>query len=141
MAHTLYSDKVPVHIAPKAFDAMVERAVAAIPARFRERMTNLAIVVQPTGPSPDLLGLYEGRPLTERTFSDAGLEGPDRIRIFQRAHEEMARNRADLQRIVTDTIWHEVGHYFGLDEREIHAAEDRRARLDRFRRAAKRASG
>ena len=139
-AHTLYSDKVPLRLAPKAFDQIVERAVAAIPVRFRARMQNLAIVVQPTGPSPDLLGLYEGRPLTERSFSDAGLDGPDRIRIFQRAHEEVASNRADLERIVTDTVWHEVGHYFGLSEREIHAAEARRERLRPLRRAAKRAS-
>jgi predicted Zn-dependent protease with MMP-like domain len=134
---TLYSDKVPLRIAPKAFDAIVERAVAAIPGRFRARMQNLVIVVQPVGPSPDLLGLYEGRPATERSVSDVSPEGPDRIRIFQRPHEEMARSPAHLERIVTDTVWHEVGHYFGLSEREIHAAEDRRERLRPLRRAAR----
>lgn len=99
-------------------------------------MQNLVIVVQPVGPSPDLLGLYEGRPATARGLGDAG-EGPDRIRIFQRPHEEMAKSHAELTRIVTDTVWHEVGHYFGLSEREIHAAEDRRDRLRPFRRAAR----
>jgi predicted Zn-dependent protease with MMP-like domain len=136
-AHTLYSDKVPLRLAPKAFDAIVERAVANIPGRFRARMRNLVIVVQPVGPSPDLLGLYEGRPVTERSASDPMLEGPDRIRIFQRPHEEMARNAAELERIVTDTVWHEIGHYFGLSEREIHAAEDRRDRLRPLRQAAR----
>ena len=134
---TLYSDKVPLRIAPKAFDAIVERAVANIPGRFRARMRNLVIVVQPVGPSPDLLGLYEGRPVTERATSDVSLEGPDRIRIFQRPHEEMARNPAHLERIVVDTVWHEIGHYFGLSEREIHAAEERRERLRPLRRAAR----
>lgn len=128
---------MPLRIAPKAFDAIVERAVASIPMRFRARMRNLVIAVQPVGPSPDLLGLYEGRPETERSFGDVSPEGPDRIRIFQRPHEEMARNAADLERIVTDTVWHEVGHYFGLSEREIHAAEDRRERLRPLRRAAR----
>lgn len=136
-APTLYSDKVPLRIAPKAFDAIVERAVANIPNRFRARMHNLVIVVQPVGPSPDLLGLYEGRPATERSLADSPLDGPDRIRIFQRPHEEMARNPSDLERIVTDTVWHEIGHYFGLSEREIHAAEDRRERLRPLRRAAR----
>ncbi|HEU0121908.1 MAG TPA: metallopeptidase family protein [Bryobacteraceae bacterium] len=127
---------MPLRLAPKAFDAIVERAVANIPGRFRVRMQNLVIVVQPVGPSPDLLGLYEGRPVTARSMADAG-EGPDRIRIFQRPHEEMARSHAELTRIVTDTVWHEVGHYFGLSEREINAAEDRRERLRPFRRAAR----
>ena len=100
-------------------------------------MRNLVIVVQPVGPSPDLLGLYEGRPITERSLGDASPDGPDRIRIFQRPHEDMARNPGHLERIVTDTVWHEIGHYFGLSEREIHAAEDRRERLRPLRRAAR----
>jgi len=116
---------------------MVERAVAAIPGRFRARMRNLVNDVQPVGPSPELLGLYEGRPITERSLGDPSPEGPDRIRIFQVPHEEMARNAAHLERIVTDTVWHEVGHYFGLSEREIHAAEERRERLRPLRRAAR----
>ncbi len=99
---TLYSDKVPLRFAPKAFDVMVERAVAAIPARFRARMRNLLIVVQPVGPSPGLLGLYEGCPMTERSLGDAAPDGPDRIRIFQRPHEDMARNPVHLERIVTE---------------------------------------
>jgi len=134
---TLYSDKVYLRLAPKAFDAIVERAVANIPGRFRARMRNLVIVVQPVGPSPDLLGLYEGRPLTERSLGDGTAQSPDRIRIFQRPHEDMARSRTELERIVTDTVWHEVGHYFGLSEREIHAAEMRRERLRPLRRAAR----
>jgi predicted Zn-dependent protease with MMP-like domain len=133
----LYSDKVPLRLAPKAFDAIVERAVAAIPGPFRARMQNLVIVVQPVGPTPDILGLYEGRPATERSLSDSSPDGPDRIRIFQRPHEEMARSPVHLERIVTDTVWHEVGHYFGLSEREIHAAEHRRERLRPLRRAAR----
>lgn len=129
---------MPIRLAPKQFDAIVERAVAGLPARFRARMNNLVIVVQPSAPDPDLLGLYEGRPATERFTSDPTLpDGPDRIRIFQHPHEEMARNLAHLERIVTDTVWHEVGHYFGLSEREIHAAEDRRERLRPLRRASR----
>lgn len=137
-ALSFYSGKVTLRLAPKDFDSIVESAVAAIPGRFRLRMKNLLIAVEPVGPSPDLLGLYEGRPLTERGSFDSVAEGPDRIRIFQRPHEEIARNRAELERIVTDTVWHEVGHYFGLSEREIHAAENRRERLRPFRRAARR---
>lgn len=112
---------------------MVERAVERIPGKYRALMTNLSIQVEKEGPGPDLLGLYEGRPATERSTMDP-LEWPDRIRIFQRAHERMARSLADLERIVTDTVWHEVGHYFGLDEREVRAVEQRRERLRLLRR-------
>lgn len=80
-------------------------------------MENLVISVEDWGPSRDLLGLFEED------------QGPRRIRIFQRAHEEMARTQAELRRVVTDTIWHEVGHYFGLDERQVHQIEGRRERL------------
>lgn len=114
---TLYSDKVGVRLSREQFDAIVEAAIAQIPGKFRARMENLVMSVEDWGPSRDLLGLFEDD------------EGPKRIRIFQRAHEEMARNEAELRRIVTDTVWHEVGHYFGLDERQVHAIENRRERL------------
>lgn len=110
------------------FEEIVERAIAKIPGRFRRRMNNLLIMVETNPPEPDLLGLYEGRPLTERSTMDSpGL--PDRIRIFQRPHERMAQNRAHLEQMVFDTVWHEVGHYFGLSESEIHRIEARRERL------------
>jgi predicted Zn-dependent protease with MMP-like domain len=92
----------------------------------------LIIAVEPWGPQRDLLGLYEGRPLTERSLSD-GFSAPDRIRIFQKPHEEMARNLTQLEQIVSDTVWHEVGHFFGLDEFQIARVEARRNRLRALR--------
>ena len=86
------------------FEALVERALAKIPARFRKRMENVAVVVD-REPSPaqlhrarvrpgsTLLGLYEGRPLTTRSVFD-GFAMPDRITIFQGPHERMAGSRA-----------------------------------------------
>ena len=121
-----------VAVSREEFEAMVERAIAGIPGRFRSRMENLLFAVEAWGPGRDLLGLYEGRPLTERSVSDPfGL--PDRIRIFQRPHEEMARSREELEQIVADTVWHEVGHYFGLNEFEIARVEARRQRLRALR--------
>lgn len=108
------------------FDQLVERAVAAIPRQFRERMANLAIVVEAEPPRPGLLGLYQGRPLPMRSVSDPfGM--PDTITIYQGPHERMARDEVELQRIVGDTVWHEVAHYFGMDEGQVRRAERRRA--------------
>ncbi len=122
------------------FDRVVERAVARIPARFRRRLANVALVVE-REPSPEqlgmagvrggtLLGLYQGRPLTHRSVFE-GFAMPDRITIFQGPHERMARDAAHLERLVEETVWHEVAHYFGMDERRVRAAEVRRARLGR----------
>jgi predicted Zn-dependent protease with MMP-like domain len=72
-----------------------------------------------------LLGLYEGRPLISRSVFEP-FAMPDRIVIFQGPHERLARNPEELQKLVEDTVWHEVAHYFGLDEKEVRAAERRR---------------
>jgi predicted Zn-dependent protease with MMP-like domain len=116
---------------PPEFDRMVERAIAAVPARFRRRMRNVVVVVEPEPPRPGLLGLYEGRPMTERSVSESFLP-PDRITIFQGPHERMARDERHLEKIVRDTVWHEVAHYFGMDESQVRAAERRRARKRRL---------
>ena len=129
---------------PQEFDRVVERALARIPARFRRRLANVALVVE-REPSPEqlgtagvrggtLLGLYQGRPLTERSVFQ-GFAMPDRITIFQGPHERMARDAAHLEKLVEETVWHEVAHYFGMDERRVRAAELRRAR--RVRRAGR----
>lgn len=121
---------------PEQFDRLVERACARIPARFRKRLKNIAVIVEPE-PSPaqlsaggvgrggTLLGLYQGRPLTSRSvFESFAL--PDRIIIFQGPHERLARDSAHLEKLVEETVWHEVAHYFGMDERRVRQAEWRR---------------
>jgi predicted Zn-dependent protease with MMP-like domain len=122
------------------FDQLVENALRNIPARFRTRMQNVAIVVEDepspaqlrrgsNAPGTTLLGLYEGRPLRYRSVSE-GFRLPDRITIFQGPHERIARNREDLERLVEQTLWHEIAHHFGMNEREVRAAE----RLRKMRR-------
>src|ERR1041384_2444581 len=113
-------------MSPAEFDRLVAAAYARIPARFRRRMKNIAMVVE-TEPTSEqlrrgrvsrgstLLGLYEGRPLTTRSVFES-FAMPDRITIFQGPHERLARSEAHLRRMVDDTVWHEVAHYFGMDE-------------------------
>lgn len=121
---------------PDEFDEMVEHAYRQIPAQFRSRMANVAVVVEDE-PSPrqlaagrvprgsTLLGLYEGRPLRFRSVSE-GFSLPDRITIFQRPHEQMAGDRRELQKLVEQTLWHEIAHYFGMNEQEVRTAERKR---------------
>lgn len=113
---------------PREFDGLVERALKKIPARFRKRLENVAVVVEKEPPRPGLLGLYQGRPLTARTVSN-GFHLPDKITIYQGPHERLAVNRAHLEKLLEETVWHEVAHYFGLDEARVRRAERRKARL------------
>ena len=111
-----------------------------IPERFKEKLTNVALIIEddvddeiraleglPVGDS--LLGLYRGIPLTERG-SEYGVGGtlPDTITLYRlpilEEASEMDRSFRDAVRIVVrETIWHEVGHYFGLTEEELHQRE------------------
>mgnify|MGYP002153787410 FL=1 len=120
---------------PDEFARLVREAYRDIPARFRRRLHNVAVVVEQEPSEEDLararcprgstlLGLYHGIPLTQRT-SSYGMVLPDKISIYQGPIERMARNQEHLRRIVRETLWHEVGHYFGMDEQRVRRAERR----------------
>jgi len=126
-----------------AFDKLVREAYARIPRQFRGRLRNVAILVEAepsaaqlaaagVSPGATLLGLYQGRPLTERSVFES-FSMPDRIIIFQGPHERLARDEMHLRQLVEDTVWHEVAHYFGMDEARVRAAERRRAGHGRLR--------
>ncbi|MBI4892198.1 MAG: metallopeptidase family protein [Acidobacteria bacterium] len=118
---------------PAEFDQLVEEAMDIIPPRFRRRLRNVVFVVEAEPRQAGLLGLYEGRPRTERSLAEP-FSTPDRITIYQGPHERAARSKAELRTLVEETIWHEVAHYFGLNEREVLMAESRRRRrIDRLR--------
>ena len=66
----------------------------------------------------ELLGLYHGVPLTERSIEEASF-GPDRITIYQRSIEAICESREDVIEQVRTTVLHEIGHHFGLDEDDL----------------------
>jgi predicted Zn-dependent protease with MMP-like domain len=118
-----------------AFERLVREAVTLIPQRFRREITNLALVVEPEPavelleemeiePPDTLYGLYQGTPLTERTWA-YGNTLPDRIVIFQRPIEEDCEDEDEIRAVIGETLIHEVGHYFGLSEEEIEEIEER----------------
>ena len=119
----------------RQFEALVAEALKTIPRRFREEMRNVAVVVEDE-PSPELLaemgipeddtlfGLYQGTPLTERTWG-YGNTLPDRIVIYQGPIEDACETEDDFIVTIGETVIHEFGHYFGLDEDEIEEIEER----------------
>ena len=111
-------DMATVH--SRTFELMITQAVEKLPVGFRKRLRNVAFVVEPESAEGDLLGLYEG--------GGGAFHLPDKITIYQRPHEQSTRNLRQLQKLIDETVWHEVAHYFGLNEAEVMRAERRRAR-------------
>ena len=116
---------MPFHVSTDEFERIVALALDTVVAPLRERMNadNLMIVVQPALTDDDrdndidehVLGFYQGG--SESTFS--AFEYPKRIVLLQRNIENWSATRADLVDQVTDTVLHEVAHYFGMNHRDI----------------------
>jgi predicted Zn-dependent protease with MMP-like domain len=117
------------------FSALVEDALREIPRRFRDAMTNVAVVVEDEPPphvleemevDPDdtLFGLYQGTPLPERGWG-YGNTLPDRISIYQRPIEDACADDEEIRNCVAETVIHEFGHYFGMSEEEIEEIEEK----------------
>ncbi len=110
----------PYRVKRERFTRMAEVALAAIPETFQAQLTNTMIVVDDLpeldavrdGEDPDLLGLYEGATVLEH-----GL--PERIVLYQRNHENIAADERELAEQVNETMRHEVGHHFGMEEDEL----------------------
>ena len=98
-------------------------------------MKNVAVVVEDDPPPhilqemeiepPDsLFGLYQGTPLPERSWS-YGNTLPDRISIYRRPIEEACEDEDEIRDCVAETVIHEFGHYFGMDEDQIEEIEEK----------------
>ena len=108
-----------IDIDPDRFEEMVAEAMDGLPARFRQQISNVAILVEHNPGPRGLLGLYEGIPLTSRTSQYAGAL-PDRITIYRRAICAICRTEDEVTEQVRRTVIHEVGHYFGIDDDRLH---------------------
>jgi len=106
-------------ISPQRFEALVEDALESIPGELWERVDNVAVVVEDEHPDePDLLGLYEGLPLTERWDYAGAL--PDRISIYRIPLCLMCEDEDDLVEEIRVTVVHEIAHHVGIDDEALH---------------------
>jgi predicted Zn-dependent protease with MMP-like domain len=98
------------------FEEHVRAALDLLPPQLAQALDNVAVVVEDEHPEdPDLFGLYEGVPLTERSSQDSG-RLPDRITIYRLPLEETFADPAELEDEIRITVLHELAHYFGIDE-------------------------
>lgn len=101
------------------FGELVDDALDLIPAELAERFENVAVVVEDRhADEPDLLGLYEGVPLTERW--EYGGDLPDKISIFRLPLCEMAHDTRELVDEIAVTVVHELAHHVGIDDADLH---------------------
>jgi predicted Zn-dependent protease with MMP-like domain len=110
------------------FEALVAKALDGLPEEFAELLANVAVVVEDEpdpedleemdlDPEEELFGLYQGVPHPERGSFYSAL--PDRIAIYRGPILRYCTNRREVIREVRDTVVHELGHHFGLDDEEM----------------------
>jgi predicted Zn-dependent protease with MMP-like domain len=118
----------------RQFEALVEKALRKLPKKFKAKISNIAVVVEDWAdeatladvgiePPDTLYGLYRGVELAHRD-SSYGNVLPDVITIYQGPIEEDAEDEEEMAEIVRETVVHELGHYFGLDDETMHRIED-----------------
>jgi predicted Zn-dependent protease with MMP-like domain len=115
-----------------AFEILVQHSIRQLPRRFKQKLVNISVEVEDR-PSQQLLndmgirsgtlfGLYQGVPLTKREWNYGNML-PDRIVIYQHPIESVAASPEEIEKIVQDTVIHEIGHYFGFSDKELREIE------------------
>jgi predicted Zn-dependent protease with MMP-like domain len=118
----------------RQFEALVERALRRLPRKFRDKLANIAVVIEAwpddatlvelgIKPPDTLYGLYRGVDLTRRD-SSYGNVLPDTVTIYQGPIEEDCGDEEEMAELVRETVVHELGHYFGLDDDTMERIED-----------------
>jgi predicted Zn-dependent protease with MMP-like domain len=105
-----------IDIDEEAFGQLVEGALDSIPPELGRLMRNVAVVVEDEGASPNLLGLYHGVPLTNRSPTSYAGVLPDRITIYRLPICRRCRTPEEVADQVRVTVVHEVAHHFGIDD-------------------------
>ncbi|OGG76719.1 hypothetical protein A3B35_03805 [Candidatus Kaiserbacteria bacterium RIFCSPLOWO2_01_FULL_54_24] len=121
------------------FDKLVAKGYERLPKWVREKIKNVALLVEDEpsqedrkaeglGDDETLLGLYKGIPLSERGEQyGVGATMPDTITLYQNPIEQAAKeDDMEVVQVVADTIWHEFAHHFGMDEGEVRSRERQR---------------
>ena len=108
-----------IRIDRSRFELLVSDALDSLPIELGELMENVAVVVEDVHPTEDLLGLYEGVPLTERD-DYGGLAMPDKITLYREPLCSICDDADELVEEIAVTMIHEVAHHFGIDDDTLH---------------------
>ena len=110
-----------IDMTAERFEALVAASLDEVPAELSHLIDNCVVLVEDDPPEgePDLLGLYDGTPLTERD-SSYSLVLPDRITIFRNPLLELCDGENEVVEQVRITVVHEIAHHFGIDDERLH---------------------
>lgn len=109
-----------VSMTEERFEELVADALDGIPPEFAAAMDNVVVLVEPFNEEePDILGLYHGVALTERTHDYSG-QLPDRISIYRDPILAMCESEEQVVDEVAITVVHEIAHHFGIDDERLH---------------------
>ncbi|MFD2841746.1 metallopeptidase family protein [Populibacterium corticicola] len=111
-----------VEMSREEFELAVSDALDQLPADLVPHIDNVVVFVEgePPAETPDLLGVYDGVPLTERGFMWGAGALPDRITIYMNPTLRMCESVEEVVEEVLVTVVHEVAHYFGIDDDRLH---------------------
>ncbi|GAA4981090.1 metallopeptidase family protein [Kineococcus glutinatus] len=112
-----------VEMTPEDFEEAVADALDTIPPELARAMSNVVVLVADSPPPDapdDLLGLYEGVPLTERDSWWAAGALPDRITVFRLPTLAVCEDAEEVVAEVRTTVVHEIAHHFGIDDDRLH---------------------
>ena len=101
------------------FEELVAEALDGIPDELAAKIDNVVVRVAEDSRAGNLLGLYEGIPLTRRE-QYGSMVMPDKITIYRRPICRIARSEAEVVEQVKVTVIHEVAHHFGIDDARLH---------------------
>lgn len=117
------------------FEYYIKKALQEMPEEFREKLDNVGIFVEDY-PSEEqiikfnlrkerkiLFGLYEGIPKTKRANYGVGATTPDKITLFKYPILSISNTHGQLIKQIKDTLYHEIGHHFGMSEEDIRKAK------------------
>jgi predicted Zn-dependent protease with MMP-like domain len=106
---------------PERFEELVDAALAEIPDKLFDLVENCALIIEDEPPAElaGVLGYYDGTPLSQRDSQYSGVL-PDRILIFKGPLLRMVRSERELIEEVRITVLHEIAHFFGIDDDELH---------------------
>jgi predicted Zn-dependent protease with MMP-like domain len=110
----------------EAFAKVMQEVLDSLPEEFRDRIRNVAVLVEdfPPGqtlsshPNKLLLGLFHGVPMTKKSVFDLPT-GPDYVVLYQKNIEAVCSTEAEIREQIRRTVIHEFGHYFGMDEQQL----------------------
>jgi len=110
-----------IDMSRERFEELVGDALDQVPEELANLMDNVVVLVEDDAPDddPDLLGFYDGTPLTERDTRYAGVV-PDRIMIFRNPTLRMCEDEDEVVDEVRITVVHEIAHHFGIDDDRLH---------------------